>query len=93
MKKLLMLAVVVALLAMPFVLAVPSITGMVGDGSIGSDCDSSPGSSGCQQGACNPGLTCVIDTCTCEIPEFTTIGAGIALAGAGIGYSLIRKRK
>jgi hypothetical protein len=27
------------------------------------------------------------------IPEFTTIGAGIAVIGAGIAYSLIRKKK
>ena len=60
MKKLLMLAVVLALLAMPMVLAVPGITGRVDDP---------------------------------NIPEFTTIGASIAVIGAGIAYSLIRKKK
>ena len=29
----------------------------------------------------------------CTVPEFTTIGVGIAIIGAGIGYSLIRKKK
>jgi len=28
-----------------------------------------------------------------DIPEFTTIGAGLALVGAGIGYAFVRKRK
>ena len=26
-------------------------------------------------------------------PEFTTIGAGIALAGAGLGYAFIRRKR
>ena len=47
-------------------------------------------------------ITCSIsEPCTspqyCDngvcVPEFTTIGAGIAVAGAGVAYSLIRKKK
>ena len=28
-----------------------------------------------------------------QCPEFTTIGAGIAVLGAGLGYALIRKKR
>jgi len=91
MKKFLLLALVLALVALPMVMAYPTITGRVGDGSIGSDCDSSS-SPGCQPGSCNSGLYCDSSTCAC-VPEFTTIGMGLAVAGAGLGYTLIRKRK
>ena len=65
MKKILVLALVLALMIVPMVMAVPGITGKA---------------------------TCADDPSLC-VPEFTTIGAGIAVIGAGIAYSLIRKKK
>jgi hypothetical protein len=67
MKKLFLLVLVFALVALPMVMAAPSITGRV-------TCEEDPNDPYCT-------------------PEFTTIGAGIAVIGAGIAYSLIRKRK
>ena len=45
--------------------------------------------------SCTPGIdlsTCATSPCV-SVPEFTTIGAGIALAGAGLGFALIRRKR
>jgi len=44
----------------------------------------------CCDGYCLEYQQC--ENCHC-IPEFTTIGMGIAIAGAGIGWALIRKKR
>ena len=76
MKRFLVLAIVLALAAMPMVFAEPI-------GSVQGDyCDIN--------NPCSGGQTCQGGQC---VPEFTTIGAGIAIIGAGIAYSLIRKKK
>ena len=76
MKKFLLLALVFALIALPMVMAA-GITGRA----IGDVCDvNNP----CQSPAYCSGGVC--------IPEFTSLGMGIAIAGAGIGYALIRKK-
>lgn len=77
MKKFLVFALVFALLVMPMVLADFQKT-ITG----GTYCDIS--------NPCSGGQTCSGGQC---VPEFTTLGAGIAIIGAGIAYSLIRKKK
>ena len=98
MKKFLLLVLVFALIALPMVMAAPSITGKP----IGDYCDPAcvPPAS-CSEGVCVQGPWCCDHYCApyqeCEscqcIPEFTTIGMGLAVMGAGAGWALIRKKR
>ena len=76
MKKLFLLALVFALVALPVVMAAPSITGGAVTCSISDPCTPPQY---CENGVC--------------VPEFTSIGAGLAIAGAGVAYWFIRSRK
>lgn len=86
----LFIALIVALLVVPGVLAVtPGITGrVVGEGDSCSLSD-----------PCNSGLSCCSNVCatSCSpappgIPEFTSAGIGLALSGATIGYCILRRK-
>ncbi|MEM2956607.1 MAG: hypothetical protein QW041_03495 [Candidatus Pacearchaeota archaeon] len=58
--------------------------------STGNSCTSacfSQGYTWCKAGSC------YVDNPCLAAPEFTTLGAGIAIAGAGVGYWLLRRKR